>query len=152
MAVEPGTGMVWADAGQMGTVLLNLVSNAVDALPRRTGRIGIALAAVDLDAAEAAAIGGLKPGRHAHLSVADDGRGMDAATAARVFDPFFSTKEVGRGTGLGLSVVHGIVTAHGGSIRVTSAPGEGARFDVFLPLVANPLGSRRPAVAAQTDN
>ena len=134
VAVEPGTGVVWADAGQMGTVLLNLVSNAVDALPGRTGAIDISLTACDVGQEEADASPGLNPGRHLCLSVIDDGHGMDVDTVARVFDPFFSTKEVGRGTGLGLSVVHGIVTAHGGAVRVTSAPGRGTRVDVYLPL------------------
>jgi PAS domain S-box-containing protein len=145
VAVEPGAGTVKADAGQMGTVLLNLVSNAVDALPQRTGRIAISLATVDLDPAQVAAIAGLKPGRHVCLSVADNGHGMDAETAARVFDPFFSTKEVGRGTGLGLSVVHGIVAAHGGAVTVSSAPDGGTRFDVYLPLRPAIFGRRAGA-------
>lgn len=146
VAVEPGAGSVRADAGQLGTVLLNLVSNAVDALPQRTGRIAISLTAVDLGWEQAAAIGGLKPGRHGCLSVVDNGHGMDAATMERVFDPFFSTKEVGRGTGLGLSVVHGIVTAHDGAVRVSSVPGEGTRIDVYLPLGIPTIGGRATAV------
>ena len=141
VAVEPGVGPVLADAGQLGTVVLNLVSNAVDALPRRSGRVAISLTTVDLDHGQVASIGGLKPGRHACLSVADDGHGMDAATAERVFDPFFSTKEVGRGTGLGLSVVHGIVTAHDGAVTISSVPNEGTRVDVYLPLGKPAIGS-----------
>jgi signal transduction histidine kinase len=76
------------------------------------------------------------PGRTLRLAVSDDGKGMDAATLARVFEPFFTTRPVGSGTGLGLSVVHGIVQAHDGEIVAASAPGKGATFTLYLPIAA----------------
>jgi len=134
VSIPTGIGVVSADADQMSTVLLNLVSNAVEALEGRIGRITISLSAVELDPDSGERPAELAAGRYARLTVADTGQGMDAETQARVFDPFFTTRDVGAGMGLGLSIVHGIVAAHGGAVTVTSAPGEGATFDVYLPL------------------
>ncbi len=116
------------DAAQIQQVLLNLCTNAWQALPGQAGHISVELAVATGDAA------GRPTAGQARLRVADDGCGMDEATRARIFEPFFTTKPVGQGTGLGLAVVHGIVTASGGRIEVDSAPGRGTRIDVFLPL------------------
>ena len=125
---------VMADANQVQQVVMNLCTNAWHSLGGRPGRVGVSLAAVDLDNAVAQRLGGgLTPGAYARLAVEDDGRGMDAGTRARIFEPFFTTKPVGEGTGLGLAVAHGIVSAHGGVIRVQTAPGQGSRFEVYLP-------------------
>jgi PAS domain S-box-containing protein len=121
------------DAGQIQQVVLNLCNNAWQALPGHIGRISVQLDAVTVADGDTAA-GSPPPGRYARLSVVDDGSGMDEATRARIFEPFFTTKPVGQGTGLGLAVVHGIVTASGGSIAVHSARGQGTRIDVHLPL------------------
>ena len=129
---------VMADANQVQQVVMNLCTNAWHSLGGRPGRVGVSLAGVDLDSAAALRLGGgLTPGAYARLAVEDDGRGMDAGTRARIFEPFFTTKPVGEGTGLGLAVAHGIVAAHGGVIRVQTAPGEGSRFEVYLPRSAN---------------
>ena len=128
---------VMADSTQLQQVVMNLCTNAWHALNGRAGRITIGLRAVSFEA-EAARRLGLPAGGHAHLSVSDTGSGMDEATRARVFEPFFTTKPVGQGTGLGLSVVHGIVASHGGAITVSSAPGQGSRFDLYFPLLARP--------------
>lgn len=114
---------VMADATQLHQVVMNLGTNAWQAMGRRTGHIEVALEAV--------------PGASwVKLSFQDNGSGMDPATQARIFEPFFTTKPDGEGTGLGLSVVQGIVQAHGGEISVASAPGQGCRFDIRLPLAA----------------
>ena len=125
---------VLADATQIQQVLMNLCTNAWQALEGRPGEVTVALRPVRLDAARALQVGGISAGMYACLSVADNGPGMDTATQQRIFEPFFTTKASGSGTGLGLAVVHGIVKAHNGAIALSSRPGEGARFDVYLPL------------------
>ncbi len=133
---------VRADATQIQQVVMNLCTNAWHALPAGQGRIEVGLdvetgaqsrqtsAALTASAMPAA----LLAGPRAHLWIADNGSGMDEATRARVFEPFFTTKQVGQGTGLGLAVVHGIVSVHGGAIHVESTPGHGSRFDLWFPL------------------
>jgi len=126
---------VYADATQIHQVLMNLGTNAWHALHGHNGHIEIGLEEIELDEAEAERRGGLAAGRHAHVWVSDDGSGIDEATLGRIFEPFFTTKPPGQGTGLGLSVVHGIVRAHGGTISVDSRLGHGSRFDLFFPAV-----------------
>jgi len=130
---EASTPLVLADATQIHQVLVNLCTNAWHAMDGRPGRVQIELADAWLDADACAEIPGTSPGRHACVTVTDDGCGIDAPTLERIFDPFFTTKPAGKGIGLGLSVVHGIVQDHGGGITVTSKPGEGATFRVYLP-------------------
>gem|GEM_PF-6102726 len=124
-AVRP----VYADEGQIGQILTNLVTNSAQAIGSGLGTITVSLA-------EIAQSNLPDHGPAIRLSVEDTGRGMDEATRRRVFDPFFTTKKVGQGTGLGLSVVHGIVTTHGGFIAIDSEPGHGTRVDVDLPILA----------------
>ncbi|MEP6873359.1 MAG: response regulator [Burkholderiales bacterium] len=123
------------DATQVQQVLMNLCTNAWHALDDGAGRISVGLDAVLLDHGAAQRLGGVSPGAHAHLWVSDTGVGMTAATRARIFEPFFTTKPVGHGTGLGLSVVHGILSAHHGAVSVDSEPGQGSTFHLYLPLV-----------------
>ena len=128
---------VRGDATQLQQVVLNLCTNAWHALVGGVGSIEVRLVRLDVgaDASPALPPPNLAPGCHAHLSVTDNGRGMDAGTRARVFEPFFTTKSAGSGTGLGLSVVHRIVTSHRGTIAVSSQPGVGTRFDLYFPLL-----------------
>ena len=140
---------VMADPTQVEQVLMNLCTNAWHSLRGNPGRIVVALAAVELDANVARQLGaGLTPGAYARLTVSDTGRGMDAETRARIFEPFFTTKPVGEGTGLGLAVAHGIIAAHGGVIRVQTAPGEGSTFEIYLPRSASTEAADRPVPLA----
>ncbi|MEP6503998.1 MAG: CHASE domain-containing protein, partial [Betaproteobacteria bacterium] len=141
---------VRADATQIEQIVMNLCTNAWHALPGGRGRIEVGLA-VDEAAREGADARALAPagvrGARAHLWIADNGSGMDEATRARVFEPFFTTKQVGKGTGLGLAVVHGIVSVHGGAIHVDSALGVGSRFDLWFPLQDAPAQAFEPTHA-----
>lgn len=145
IAASPEPCQVRADVGQLEQVIMNLAVNAQDAMPDG-GSLRIRTAVVDLDASFCATHAELRPGRHALLSVADSGHGMDAETRSHVFEPFFTTREVGKGIGLGLATVYGIVKQHGGAIVLESEPGSGATFDVYLPaLPAGPAESRKEA-------
>jgi two-component system cell cycle sensor histidine kinase/response regulator CckA len=122
---------LYADAGQLHQVIINLVTNAAQAIGTAPGRIAVRLWSDD---------GNIR------LQVADTGSGMDADTIKRIFEPFFTTKAVGEGTGLGLSVVHGIVEAHGGHIEVSSEPRRGTTFTVLFSSAA-PQSLREQAIA-----
>jgi PAS domain S-box-containing protein len=137
--VESGDAVVLADPTQLHQVVLNLAANAGHAMRERGGVLDVQLKAVDVDAEFAAEHLPLQPGRHVRLTVRDTGHGMPPQVQERIFDPFFTTKQPGEGTGLGLAVVHGIITGHGGAIVVESAPGRGTRFDIYLPCHAGAL-------------
>ncbi|WP_395704253.1 ATP-binding protein [Aquabacterium sp.] len=136
---------ILANPSQVHQLLMNLCTNARHAIEGKVrGRITLQLAERRLEPPATALLPGLAPGLYAVLSVSDNGIGMDEATRARVFEPFFTTKPVNQGTGLGLSVVHGIVTAHAGAITIASAPGQGTRFDVYLPALEPTTESTGP--------
>ena len=120
------------DPEQIQTALINVTDNAKDSLEGGVGVVELTLDAVELDNRQAEPLN-LKPGRYVHLSIRDNGCGMDNEMVEKIFDPFFTTKEVGEGTGLGLPATHGIVTQHGGAITVVSRRGEGSVFDIYLP-------------------
>jgi two-component system, cell cycle sensor histidine kinase and response regulator CckA len=132
--LDPGTGCISADPGQIEQVIMNLVVNARDAMPRG-GKLTLETAAVEVASKENLS-SSLSPGSYVTLSVSDTGVGMDAETRSHIFEPFFTTKSKEEGTGLGLSVVYNIVRGIGGHVRVNSEPGRGSTFQVFLPRVA----------------
>jgi CheY-like chemotaxis protein len=143
-ALTGGPVCLRADPGQLEQVLVNLVVNARDAMPDG-GRVTVGTEVVELDEVQARRAGA-GPGRYGVLTVADTGVGMSPEVQARVFEPFYTTKEPGQGTGLGLSTTYGIVREAGGHIEVISQVGHGTTFRVYLPLAEKPAAPvRTPA-------
>ncbi len=140
--LQSGPAAILGDATQVHQVLMNLATNAVHAMPAG-GTLRVSLSAARLDAPRTPTVGIMPAGDYLILEVADSGTGIAPEILDRIFDPFFTTKEVGTGTGLGLSLVHGIVAALGGAIDVASTPGAGSTFTVFLPRSGDALDSSR---------
>ncbi|PKL51434.1 MAG: hypothetical protein CVV37_06490 [Nitrospira bacterium HGW-Nitrospira-1] len=142
--------MVFADAGQIEQVIVNLATNARDAMPEGgTLTIGAEVVEIDKKFADTNDYG--KPGDYALLTISDTGVGMDEGTRLRIFEPFFTTKEFGKGTGLGLSIVYGIVKQHDGFINVYSEPGKGATFKIYLPITKEMSEEEMPAEGVAED-
>lgn len=151
--LDPSCGPVLAAAPQVQQVLMSLCSNAYHAMFRRHGRITISLAPCTIDSGRPAVPRELVPGEYVRLSVADNGRGMDADTLQRIFEPYFSARSPRRGAGLGLTMVTRLLAANEGVTVPSSLPGHGTRFDIYFPLIARGLRAlrQRPAAAAATE-
>ena len=133
---------IFADRGQIEQLLMNLVTNARDAMPTG-GTITIQTRSAHIDKQYIEERGYGKAGRYALLTVSDSGEGIDAETKSKIFEPFFTTKEQGKGTGLGLSMVYGIVKQNNGYIDVDSEPGRGTTFEIYLPLLEGVVAEKR---------
>jgi PAS domain S-box-containing protein len=146
--IQARTGKILGDATQIHQVVMNLCTNASHAMRDTGGVLSVSLDQVSLGPEETASLLDIKPGPHLRITVSDTGHGMTPEVMERVFEPFFTTKGPREGTGMGLSVVHGIVKNHGGEITVESRPGQGATFRVYLPLIeaadAAPQGAPAP--------
>ena len=134
--VANGTVLVNADATQVQQIIINLCTNAVHAMKAK-GLLTVNLHEVELSAREIPTTVDRPAGRYTKLTVTDTGSGMDKETIARIFEPFFTTKDVGEGTGMGLSVVYGIVDAHGGFIAIDSTLGKGTSFNIYFPSITD---------------
>ncbi len=134
--------MIMADATQIHQVLINLCTNASHAMTGERGRIEITLSPVTVSGENDDLPGEIRPGSYLKLMVTDNGSGIDPDISDRIFDPYFTTKDVGKGTGMGLAVVHGIIKNHNGHIFVDSEPGKGATFTILFPVLDQ--GSSRP--------
>ena len=144
--IEKDAGYINADPTQIHQVLLNLSTNASYAMRDEGGILDISLNSVDLDEDISKLHSNLQTGPYLKLSVGDTGQGMDPRVVNRIFDPYFTTKEKGEGTGLGLAVVHGIVKAHGGVISIESRPKTGTTFHLFFPIIK---GRTEPQISAE---
>ncbi|MGW8301419.1 MAG: PAS domain-containing hybrid sensor histidine kinase/response regulator, partial [Desulfobacterales bacterium] len=137
--IEKDTGVIEADPTQIHQVLMNLCTNAAHAIHEKDGVLEIHLGNIDLDQKTAADIPGLKTGSYLKLSVKDSGKGIPPGLQQQIFNPYFTTKEKGKGTGLGLAVVQGIVKSNNGAVTVESEVGKGAAFHVYLPTINRKL-------------
>jgi hypothetical protein len=138
--LDPGLDLVLADQGQIEQILVNLAVNARDAMPGG-GKLSIETSNVDVDEAHAATHANLAPGRYVVLKVSDSGSGMPPEVADRAFEPFFSTKPEGEGSGLGLATIYGIVAQAGGNVRIYSEPTLGTTVSVLLPVTDQPASA-----------
>ena len=146
--IDTESGVILADATQIHQVLLNLCANAEYAMRETGGILEVRLEAVEVDAALATMYPALHPGPYVRLTVQDTGHGIPSGVVERIYEPFFTTKEVGEGTGIGLSVVHGIVANHRGMITVESRRGQGTTFTIYLPRIEQDIESDAPEEAS----
>ena len=147
---DPEAGIVMADPIQLHQVVMNLCANAEHAMRSTGGILEVRVEAVEVDPNQASQIPALNPGDYTRLTISDTGHGMSPEVRARIFEPFYTTKDINEGSGMGLAVVHGIILNHGGAITVKSTLGKGTRFDIYLPQTsASPLESQPDAPLVQ---
>ena len=145
-SIDDACGPVLADPTQMQQIIMNLCTNAFYAMRNSGGILEISLKEIAVHEELAKTVPNLTPGHYACLSLTDTGEGMNQATIERIFEPFFTTKPVGEGTGLGLSVVLGIVQRHKGAMTVSSEVGKGTRFTIYLPVAVGSVSSEEHAI------
>jgi signal transduction histidine kinase/ActR/RegA family two-component response regulator len=148
--IDEFCGPIRGDPTQIHQVIMNLCTNAYHAMQKTGGKLDVRLKEIHLSYEQSIERVGMKVGKHIELTVTDTGHGMEPQVMERIFEPYYTTKEQGKGTGLGLSVIHGIVKNHGGDITVTSLPGKGATFKVYLPIIDDievEIETNPPAIA-----
>jgi signal transduction histidine kinase/ActR/RegA family two-component response regulator len=133
--IDEFCGLIKGDPTQIHQIIMNLCTNAYHAMQETGGKLEVRLSEIDVSYEQSVERVGMKVGRHVELVVKDSGHGMDPQVMERIFEPYYTTKKQGKGTGLGLSVIHGIVKNHGGDITVSSQPGKGSSFKVYLPII-----------------
>jgi len=133
--IDESCGPIKGDPTQIHQIIMNLCTNAFHAMQKTGGKLEVSLKEINISYDQSLAMVGMKVGRHLELMVKDSGQGMEPQVMERIFEPYYTTKEQGKGTGLGLSVIHGIVKNHGGDIIVSSQPGKGSSFKVYLPII-----------------
>ena len=141
--IDADTGNILGDSVHIQQIVMNLCTNALHAMENQKGILSVSLERKELSTEDLSDQPDISPGPFIKLTVSDTGHGMNEATLARIFEPFYTSKEVGKGTGMGLAVIYGIVTGHNGFIKVTSNPGQGSSFAVYLPV----LQEKTPAAA-----
>jgi len=146
--IETTRGIVNANPTQIHQVLMNLCTNAGHAMREKGGVLGVSLSRVQLTSEKQLPHPDLSPGAFLKLRVSDTGHGMTGDKLSRIFDPYYTTKEAGEGTGLGLAMVRGIVRAHGGAVTVESVPDKGSVFEVYLPEVQAKVAAKAASVEA----
>ena len=139
MELSSTAGPVLANATQIHQVIMNLATNAEHAMRGKPGRLEVTLQEFQLDDTDTTHLPKLTPGNYVRLTMTDSGKGIPSELQAKIFDPFYTTKDPGEGSGMGLSVTHGIVTDHGGAIEVQSQPGQGTTFFLYFPRTAERL-------------
>ncbi len=147
--IDTDCGRILADLTQINQLIINLATNSYHAMQNSGGVLGIVLVEKKISSDDLDFKYSLSPGDYLKLTISDTGCGMDKEILGKIFDPYFTTKEVGKGTGMGLSMVHGIVKDHGGDIKIYSEPGKGTKFDIYFPLMANESVKQKALSAEQ---
>ena len=150
--IDKGCGKIWADPTNIHQIMMNLCTNALHAMEKEKGTLTVKLYRREVAAEEIVYESGVTAGLFIVLSVSDTGHGMDAVTKERIFEPYFTTKEMGKGTGMGLAVIHGIIHDYKGFIKVDSTPGEGSTFSVYIPALQEEATSLEDSASKESEN
>ncbi len=140
--IDPDAGHVLADPTQIHQIIMNLATNAYHAMEKSGGTLELTLRQEETDDDDLNISSDIRSGTYIRLTMSDSGHGMSKAVTEKIFDPYFTTKEIGKGSGMGLAVVHGIVKNHGGAITVDSQPGKGSVFTIRLPAITEKPASK----------
>jgi signal transduction histidine kinase/DNA-binding response OmpR family regulator len=141
--IDSDAGPVYADPSQIHQILMNLATNAFHAMENDGGHFELNLDQIEMSSDELTILPDIQPGKYIKLTISDTGQGINPEIMGKIFDPYFTTKAIGKGSGLGLSLVHGIVKNHRGAITVDSQPGKGTVFTILLPVIEETIVNKR---------